>query len=296
MQQIADDDGLIRIVLGSNSADPLTETDLTDLLQLVGDGGDTKLTVVSFSNALFHPKTVHVTRADGSAASVVGSANMTARGLGRNVEAGVVLDTRTGVPAALLASVASAIDRWNLGSSAGVLYAQGWAGVFGLRESDAAANGEARRHREASSSARLTSHARRRTRRRRHPAQRHPTTTRTREPRRHFDLSRSHRTRRRHRRDRLAKLGRSGRAEAAIRPGGERGDGDGNPVAAPVEARKRAAGMGQGSVRRVRDWYRIVPRAHHLETAASSPPFTPCARPAENPGKGRAVTVATAIT
>jgi hypothetical protein len=70
------------------------------------------LTVVAYSNALFHPKTCHVTRADGTKAAVVGSSNVTPRGLGLNVEASVVLDEADGDDPILIQQIATAVDVW----------------------------------------------------------------------------------------------------------------------------------------------------------------------------------------
>lgn len=103
--------GVLRLVIGANSGDPPTTDDLTALLPLVGHGDRGKLTVVGFSNALFHPKTLHVVRANGSAVAVVGSANLTAKGLGHNVEAGLLIESSPYTEPAVQ-RIAQAIERW----------------------------------------------------------------------------------------------------------------------------------------------------------------------------------------
>jgi hypothetical protein len=62
---------------------------------------------------LFHAKVLHVTRRDGSATAVVGSANLSHRGIsGANVEAGIILDTAKGDDARVLAQIAARVDAW----------------------------------------------------------------------------------------------------------------------------------------------------------------------------------------
>jgi hypothetical protein len=99
----------VHFVLGSNGG-TLLARDAQSVLR-VAAGPASSLTVVAFSNAEFHPKSIHLTRNDGSAIALVGSGNFTQRGFGVNVEAAVELDSEhDGVD--LLHEVASAIDRW----------------------------------------------------------------------------------------------------------------------------------------------------------------------------------------
>ncbi|MCB9838236.1 MAG: phospholipase D family protein [Phycisphaeraceae bacterium] len=104
------DGGDVRLVLGSNSTDPLTINDLRPLLPAGGATGH--LTVVAFSNALFHPKVAHITGADGSTAAIVGSANLTVQGLGTNAEAWIELDSSGAPVDGALAAIQASIDQW----------------------------------------------------------------------------------------------------------------------------------------------------------------------------------------
>lgn len=111
IQGVAEMGGPVHLVLGSNSGSLVAQD--AQMALRIADGRDTSLTVVAFSDAEFHPKTIHIVRADGSSTAVVGSANLTGRGLARNVEASVILDSRTDDPD-LLREIADAIDRWHL--------------------------------------------------------------------------------------------------------------------------------------------------------------------------------------
>ena len=101
----------VRFVLGSNYGS-LVAQDVQKTLRVL-DGDAATLTVVSFGGAEFHPKTMHVVRADGSVSALVGSANFTPHGLGQNVEAALILDSRMGDDAHAICSVAAATDRWH---------------------------------------------------------------------------------------------------------------------------------------------------------------------------------------
>lgn len=100
----------VHIVLGSNSGS-LVAADAQRVLRVVS-GSNATLTIVAFSNAEFHPKTAYVTREDDSVAATVGSSNLTGRGLGQNVEAGVVFDSRTGDSEELFSRIKGSIDNW----------------------------------------------------------------------------------------------------------------------------------------------------------------------------------------
>jgi len=104
---------LVRLVLGGNQASLTADAALAALAAVSIGGEAGGLRVVSFSNGLFHPKTVHVRRADGSMAAYVGSANFTEAGLsGRNAEAGVLFDSRDGDPEQMIQAVEAATDAW----------------------------------------------------------------------------------------------------------------------------------------------------------------------------------------
>jgi hypothetical protein len=106
-------DGTVTAVVGSNNGDTL-ESDIERLLELLGiPRTNARLGVVSFGGAFFHPKVYHFTRRDGSQAAYVGSANLTAAGVGSlHVEAGVLLDTRDGDEPPELQRISDSIDRW----------------------------------------------------------------------------------------------------------------------------------------------------------------------------------------
>ncbi len=106
-------DGVLRVLIGSN--DGITRrADAEVLLRAAGPPRpNRRIGIVSFDSGYYHPKTVHVLRADGSAAAYVGSANLTGSGVASlHVEAGLVLDTREGDDPAVAAQIASAIDWW----------------------------------------------------------------------------------------------------------------------------------------------------------------------------------------
>lgn len=112
---------LIHIVIGSNDGQTIAEhvTELVQALALPRERS--QLGVVYLSGAYYHPKTLHLRRADGSQTAYVGSANFTLPGMAaKHVEAGVLLNTNDGDSAALLEQVASAADAWLVGDRPGV--------------------------------------------------------------------------------------------------------------------------------------------------------------------------------
>lgn len=116
---IAQVGGTVRFVLGANDGD-LSAADVRGALRLVENTANGSLIVVRYDNALFHPKTLHLVRQDGSESAVVGSANFTKNGLGLNVEAMIVLDTSIGDDSSTISEIADAIDKWNGVTSNGV--------------------------------------------------------------------------------------------------------------------------------------------------------------------------------
>lgn len=119
LRGIAENGGTLRLVIGANTGDPPTTDDLAAILPLLGSFERTSLTVVALSGALFHPKTMHIERADGSKVGVVGSANFTRKGLGHSVEAGLILESVAGT-GATVREIADAVDRWATATDAGV--------------------------------------------------------------------------------------------------------------------------------------------------------------------------------
>lgn len=108
---IARSNGIVRFVLGANDGD-LYADDLTDTLQIVQEGSNASLTVIRLVGAKFHPKCYHIVREDDTETAIVGSANLTAAGVSRNIEACVIFDTRTGDSVNLLQSISAGIDLW----------------------------------------------------------------------------------------------------------------------------------------------------------------------------------------
>lgn len=100
----------VHLILGSNNGS-LTRIDLERVLPLVQGTGDGKLVVVAYANAQFHPKTILISRADGTATAVVGSANLTDGGTARNVEAGVILESQDD-GMSVIDDIREATDRW----------------------------------------------------------------------------------------------------------------------------------------------------------------------------------------
>lgn len=113
------DGGQFRLAIGSNVSDPPSTDDINALLPLITGRRYANLTIVALSNALFHPKTIHLIRRNGTATAFVGSANLTAKGLGHNVEAGLVIDGDDHTNE-VINHIASAIDYWSTCNDPGV--------------------------------------------------------------------------------------------------------------------------------------------------------------------------------
>ncbi len=117
IQALVNGDQPISTVIGSNEKDT-TKSDVEHLISLIGcPRKRAQAAVVSYSNGLFHPKVVHLTRTDGSQFAYVGSANLTATGVAAgNIEAGLLLDSNDGDPITVLNDIAARIDSWFDGS------------------------------------------------------------------------------------------------------------------------------------------------------------------------------------
>lgn len=113
LDRVRAEGGTVAAVVGSNNSDTL-RSDIARLARLIGiPRAGARLGIVSFAGAFFHPKTYHIARRDGSETAYVGSANLTSAGVGSlHVEAGVVLDSRSGDEARLLATIRAAVDAW----------------------------------------------------------------------------------------------------------------------------------------------------------------------------------------
>lgn len=113
MARLRASDGILHLLVGSNDG-ATTRADVEALLVTAGPPRKHQLIgIVRFENAYYHPKTVHLVRADGSSAAYVGSANLTGSGTASlHVEAGISCDTRDGDDPSLLAAIADCTDRW----------------------------------------------------------------------------------------------------------------------------------------------------------------------------------------
>jgi hypothetical protein len=113
LDRLAQDDRLVAGIVGSNDRSTV-RTHVEELVRILGlPRAGAKLGVASFEYGLYHPKTYHIRRQDGSQGAFVGSANLTASGLGSlNIEAGILLDTREGDAPEILDEIAAAVDAW----------------------------------------------------------------------------------------------------------------------------------------------------------------------------------------
>ena len=113
LERLRDEDLPIVAAVGSNRGATLGE-DIEVLSNMIGVPRDrAKLGVVSFSGGLFHPKTYHLRRVDGSQAAYVGSANLTPQGIGAlHVEAGIIQDTAEGDAPNILNEIENGVRHW----------------------------------------------------------------------------------------------------------------------------------------------------------------------------------------
>lgn len=121
LRGLAEGNGNTRILVGSNGGETARET-VEDLIRLAGPPrSNLRIGVVSFSDGLFHPKVYHFIRADGTMSAYVGSGNFTYSGVsGKNVEAGITLDTRDGDNGKVLLDILDAVDAWFVGNRPGL--------------------------------------------------------------------------------------------------------------------------------------------------------------------------------
>lgn len=103
--------GEMHIVIGGNQG-AVTRPDLEALLDIIGPFGDShSITMALFPNVLFHPKTYYIEDRFGVRHVYIGSANFTADGLTRHIEAGLCFDSQTD-PGAPFDAVRDAIAAW----------------------------------------------------------------------------------------------------------------------------------------------------------------------------------------
>lgn len=121
LERLADNDLLVRALIGSNEGETLKGhiARLVQHLRLPRAGA--RLGIISYAGSFYHPKTYHLCRTDGSQAAYIGSANLTAAGIGaRHVEAGLLLDSREGDPIDVLDQIAASVDAWFDGPRPGI--------------------------------------------------------------------------------------------------------------------------------------------------------------------------------
>lgn len=121
LQRLACSNSTVHVLVGSNDGETL-QTHVSHLVSLMGlPRSRGRLGVVSFDGSLFHPKTYHLRRSDGSQAAYVGSANLSRPGIAsHHVEAGILLDSRQGDPSSVLDEIAQSIDDWFRGQRSGL--------------------------------------------------------------------------------------------------------------------------------------------------------------------------------
>ena len=109
------------VLVGSNEPGALA-ADVKRLIEVVGiPRAKADLAIVCFASGLFHPKTYVARRKDSTYTAYVGSANLTPSGLAKNIEAGIILDTKEGDPEKIIIEIVSSIQSWlNKGAVNGV--------------------------------------------------------------------------------------------------------------------------------------------------------------------------------
>lgn len=111
LQRVSAGRGVVALV-GSNDGVTTTQS-LEDLVEILGlPQPNSKVGVVQLENGIFHPKTFHIERTDGSQTAYVGSANLTGSGVSLHIEAGVVMDSRLGDSENILTRVGGAVEEW----------------------------------------------------------------------------------------------------------------------------------------------------------------------------------------
>ena len=105
--------GSVRIAIGSNGGVTKSRSVRDLLAEVQPNSLERRIGVVSYESGLFHPKVFHFTRIDGSMSAYVGSANLTTSGFrGKNIEAGLLLDTLEGDSSEVLIEIAETVDWW----------------------------------------------------------------------------------------------------------------------------------------------------------------------------------------
>jgi hypothetical protein len=122
----------VNFVLGSNPTDQLTEEDVSSVLDIVSKGESCSLTVVAFSNALFHPKVAYVLDANKLQHGFVGSANFTSHAFGANVESWLEIGPSEST-AKVLSDIVTSTTAWRkAGTDQGAYQVKSWADIAQL--------------------------------------------------------------------------------------------------------------------------------------------------------------------
>lgn len=113
ISQCASAGAQVSMLLGSNDGSTLASHISFLAGKLNVPLANVSLGIVRYEDALFHPKVYVFHRSDGSITAYVGSANMTGTGVsGKNVEAGLILDSLQGDDEATIEHISSRIDDW----------------------------------------------------------------------------------------------------------------------------------------------------------------------------------------
>ena len=139
----------ISLLLGSNGGTTLASHVAYLAGKLDVPRENVSLGIVKFADSLFHPKVYAFSRTDGSKTCYVGSANMTGAGVsGKNVEAGIILDTVEGDDGEILDQISERIEFWFDNNLAGLTVVGGPDDIDRLLESKSLAQEPKARNRD----------------------------------------------------------------------------------------------------------------------------------------------------
>lgn len=114
LRRLLDAGGECHFVLGSNE-DSLALNDIEYLLDMIDSyPASASLVVVGAPDVLMHSKVYYVEHEEGMRSALVGSANLTSRGLAANIETALAIDQ--GDPGAPLDEIKQGIEDWRSGS------------------------------------------------------------------------------------------------------------------------------------------------------------------------------------
>lgn len=121
LQDLSEKDLPVTCVIGSNKGET-NRRDIEVLVRLLGcPRPGARIVIASYDSGLFHPKVYHATRENGSQIAYIGSSNLTGPAVrGKNIEAGLIVDSAKGDSEELLDQIARAVDAWLEKGSQGV--------------------------------------------------------------------------------------------------------------------------------------------------------------------------------